>query len=209
MKSLSPIGSWGPPKDLIARTALKNLVDSNPELWPIFVDNSHSPSPSVSAGYFQVLVEVFTAQPLPIERHVVVSLVFHKVVDTRQDVRDAARTLLSVLTRRVWKRETKYNKDVSESLTDQAATVVVGALTDSHHSYQLYLTARLAREHPELGADLVIEVLRRQIASPSGQWQLIKILRFPPEAELVPSITSLCWMTCVQVLTCSSACALG
>lgn len=123
----------------------------------------------------QVLTDVYATMPLPLEQHVVLSLVMHKVVDARQEVRDAARGLLAVLARRAWNRETRYSEaeggqQGSESQQQQresGSAVVVGALADSHASYQLRLSARLAREHTGLSEPLAIEVLTRQLDNDS------------------------------------------
>ncbi len=56
----------------------------------------------------QVLTEVYAARPVPLYEHVGLSLVLHKVVDPRREVRDASRALLSMLARRVWGQEARY-----------------------------------------------------------------------------------------------------
>ena len=60
------------------------------------------------AGWLQVLTEVYASRPLPLPEHVGVSLVLHKTVDERREVRDAARGLLSVLGKRAWGRDSRY-----------------------------------------------------------------------------------------------------
>ena len=103
--------AWGPPRDVVARTALRNLLQSNPDLAPVFVDRSYASAPPVASGYFQVLTEVYSALPLPLPAHAVVALVMHKLVDPGLEMREAARGLLGVLTRRAWGRETRYHAD--------------------------------------------------------------------------------------------------
>lgn len=122
-----------------------------------------------------MLTEVYALQPLPLEAHVVLSLVLHKLVDPRQEVRDAARSLLRVLSRRIWQRDTRYSEaEDSEGAATAAqdGTVVVGALADSHASYQLRLSARLAREHTELSEALAIEVRHQR-------WLLLLLMLLP------------------------------
>ena len=52
----NPITSLGPAKSSVARTALYNLLSTNPELADVFVDQCYDSSPSgvVSRVYFQV-----------------------------------------------------------------------------------------------------------------------------------------------------------
>ena len=57
-----------------------------------------------------MLADVYSARPLPIEQHTIISLVLHKVVDAWQDVRDAARGLLRMLARRAWGRDTRFSE---------------------------------------------------------------------------------------------------
>lgn len=74
-------------------------------------------------------------------------------------VRDAARSLLGLLARRAWGRESRYSEAEGAAAAaaaragaggDAGGTVVVGALANSYSSYQLRLSARLAKEHPGL-----------------------------------------------------------
>ena len=94
--------TWGPPKEYTARSALRNLLRSNPDLAAVCIDRSYSPSVKVATAYFTVLVEVYASTDVPIEPYVTVALVLHKVVDAVPAVRDAARAMLGTLSRRVW-----------------------------------------------------------------------------------------------------------
>ena len=53
-QAASRLAGWGPPKASVARTALRNVLQSNPELAGVFVDRSYAANPNISAGYFQV-----------------------------------------------------------------------------------------------------------------------------------------------------------
>ncbi|PSC67904.1 furry homolog-like [Micractinium conductrix] len=166
---------WGAPKDAVARSALTNLLQGNSDLASVFVDSSYSPNQQVAAGYFQVLTEVYATRSLPLSEPVVVGLVLHKVVDPRREVRDAARGLLAQLARREWGREARYSEQQEAGPTAPSAaqhpaagadgTVVVGSLANSYATYQLRLSARLAKEHHELSDSVAIEVLSRQLAN--------------------------------------------
>ena len=56
----NPIVSLGPPKPAVARSALYNLLSTNPELADVFIDQCYDSSPSgvVSRVYFQVRHQV-------------------------------------------------------------------------------------------------------------------------------------------------------
>lgn len=53
---------------LVARTlqvrALACLIESNPDMWPVVLDQCYSESQPVAIGYLQVLVEVYCLQGL-------------------------------------------------------------------------------------------------------------------------------------------------
>ncbi|KAL4428595.1 hypothetical protein ABPG77_008907 [Micractinium sp. CCAP 211/92] len=178
------LADWGPPKDVVARSALTNLLQGNSNLAAVFVDSAYSPDQQVAAGYFQVLTEVYAARPLPLPEHVVVALVLHKVVDPRREVRDAARGLLTQLARRAWGREARYSDQHEASggpphtaATAAAAdgTVVVGSLANSYAAFQLRLSGALATEHHGLSDAVAIEVLGRQLANRGGQDALLSL----------------------------------
>lgn len=179
------LADWGPPKEAVARSALTNLLQSNSELSSVFVDRSYSPNQQVAAGYFQVLREVYAARPLPLPEYIGVSLVLHKVVDRRREVRDAARGLLGLLARRAWGRDPRYSEQheaASGPLTAQQqapagadSTEVVGSLANSYASYQLRLSARLAKEHHGLSDAVANEVLGRQLVNTSGPDALLSL----------------------------------
>ena len=54
----------------------------------------------------------------------------------------------------------------------EAGSLVVGILHDSQSSHQLHLSARLARDHPDLAEPLCLEVLARQLDNESGECML-------------------------------------
>lgn len=126
----------------------------------------------------QVLTEVYAARPLPLPEYVCVSLVLNKIVDPQREVRDAARGLLSMMSRRVWGRDPRYSEqhETAEGPSAAAAaaglagvhrapagadgTVVVGSLANSYAAYQLRLSARLAKEHTALRCEGWLPVWR-------------------------------------------------
>lgn len=159
--SQSRFAIMGPSKDDVARLALGNLLRSNCALGMEYVD--HAYSSVVSYSYVKVLADVYSEVPIPLEEHVLVGLVLNKLVDPLPEVRETARHLLQVLSRRVWMRETQYSEIDDGNEAIGKLTVVVGVLSESQASYQMHLSSRLAREHPELGNALAIEMLNRRV----------------------------------------------
>jgi len=159
--SQSRFAIMGPSKDNVARLALGNLLRSNCDLASEYVD--HAYSSVVSYSYISVLADVYSEMPLPLEEHVIVGLVLNKLVDLLPEVREMARHLLQVLSRRVWMRETQYSELDDGNKAMGELTVVIGVLSESQASYQMHLSARLAREHPEVGNSLAIEMLNRRV----------------------------------------------
>ena len=53
-KPTSQIAKWGPSKNLVARTALKNLLSSNHDVIDVSLDQCYSAHAAVSRAYFQV-----------------------------------------------------------------------------------------------------------------------------------------------------------
>lgn len=176
--------AWGPPKDHVARIALGNMLLSNHDLTPVFVDRCYVGSKHVSRSYFLVLSEAYVAAPLPMEDHVAVSLVLHKVVDDVPAVRDAARAMLTALTRRSWNRRPPSSSmsrpssstgsihtanvgafpqpspEPSEDSSVKGA-IVIGTLAESHRAFQQHLSSTLAKDHAELAHAVTMEILAR------------------------------------------------
>lgn len=52
--SVTSHAQWGPSKDAVARSALKNLLASNHDVIDVSLDQCYSPHAAVSRAYFQV-----------------------------------------------------------------------------------------------------------------------------------------------------------
>jgi len=128
-----PEATWGPTKDHTARTALRNVLYSAPELASVFVDRCYSPTPRVAGAYFWVLAEVYSTKPLPLEPFVVVALVLHKVVDAVPSVRDAARGMLGTLARRQWSQDSQDSQDFNHVGGGRGSTTA-GSLMENSNS---------------------------------------------------------------------------
>ena len=120
----------------------------------------------------------------------VLSLVLYKMVDPQPDVREDALHMLHILAIREWQSSLvgaaaaaaaaasspatgaagTHEEDllgldeggVSQKEGD-SAVVVLGALQDSYQQFQYQLSAKLARDHPELSEALCEEVMTRQL----------------------------------------------
>eukprot|EP00850_Spirogloea_muscicola_P018806 SM000176S03137 [mRNA] locus=s176:102016:119238:- [translate_table: standard] len=145
-------GSW---RVLLAKMGLLNLLQTNLDLFPACIDQCYSPDPSVADGYFSVLAEVYMRHHIPkcdIQR--LLSLILYKVVDPSRQIRDDALQMLETLSLREWSEE-------GEGARYRAA--VVGSLPDSYQQFQFQLSAKLAKEHPELSELLCEEIMQRQL----------------------------------------------
>ncbi|KAL0053523.1 hypothetical protein WJX82_006983 [Trebouxia sp. C0006] len=164
--------SVGPAKSLVAQTALLHLLSTNVELFGVCVDQCYASQAPVSRAYFQVVAEVYAAQEVVVKPHILLSLVLYKIVDPAQDVRDDALHLLDVLSSRIWKdiKDTKVaSAEAAAALAGQPSdqnpgrvAVVIGNLQDSYQQFQYQLSAKLARDHPELSELLCVEMMTRQ-----------------------------------------------
>lgn len=94
--------AWGPPKSHAADTGLRNLLQSNTDLAGIYADRSYSLNLQTAASYFLVLSNVYSDIPVPLEEHIIVSLVLHKIIDTLPNVRHAAQAMLKTMAMRHW-----------------------------------------------------------------------------------------------------------
>ncbi|XP_065026588.1 uncharacterized protein LOC104000586 isoform X1 [Musa acuminata AAA Group] len=142
---------------LLAKTALKNLLQTNLELFPACIDQCYSPDSSIADGYFSVLAEVYMCEEIPkcqIQR--LVSLILYKVVDQSKQVRDDALQMLETLSVREWA------EDEFEG-TGRYQASVVGNLPDSYQQFQYKLSSKLAKDHPELSELLCEEIMQRQL----------------------------------------------
>ncbi|XP_024392551.1 uncharacterized protein [Physcomitrium patens] len=145
-----------PSRVLLAKTALMNLLQSNLDLFPAFIDQCYSSDPSIADGYFTVLAEVYMRQDVPncdIQR--LLSLILYKVVDQSRQIRDDALQMLETLSIRAWAEE---GEDAG-----RYRAAVVGSLPDSYQQFQYQLSAKLAKEHPELSEALCEEIMQRQL----------------------------------------------
>ncbi|KAK9829934.1 hypothetical protein WJX72_008722 [[Myrmecia] bisecta] len=173
-------GSEGPSRQAIGRRALLHLLRSNLDVLDVCLDQCYSPNVDVSRAYFQVLAEVYTATNMVIKPHILLALVLCKIIDEMQDVRDDALHVLDVMSSRVWRDASKAPPRASDpgGLGDRGAArvaVVIGKSPDSYHQFQYQLSAKLAREHPELSELVCVEVLTRQLET-AGRAQQPQIL---------------------------------
>lgn len=51
-------GRWGPSKDTVARSALKNLLSTNPEVVNVSIDQCYSKHAGLARAYFQVKLAI-------------------------------------------------------------------------------------------------------------------------------------------------------
>ncbi|XP_078448512.1 ARM repeat superfamily protein isoform X2 [Wolffia australiana] len=142
---------------LLAKAALKNLLQTNLDLFPACIDQCYSPDAALADGYFTVLAEVYMRQEVPrCEIQRLLSLILYKVVDPWRQVRDEALQMLETLSAREW----------AEEEADGAARYrasVVGNLPDSYQQFQYKLSCKLAKDHPELSELLCEEIMQRQL----------------------------------------------
>lgn len=64
--------------------ALACLVESNPDMWPVLLDQCYSESHPVAVGYFQVLVEVYCLQGLDCPAPQLLAVVLFMLVHERK-----------------------------------------------------------------------------------------------------------------------------
>ncbi|XP_064993681.1 uncharacterized protein LOC135629734 isoform X2 [Musa acuminata AAA Group] len=142
---------------LLAKTALKNLLQTNLELFPACIDQCYSPDSSIADGYFSVLAEVYMREEIPkCEIQRLLSLILYKVVDQSRQIRDNALQMLETLSAREWA------EDDTEGTGHYQASVV-GNLPDSYQQFQYKLSSKLAKDHPELSELLCEEIMQRQL----------------------------------------------
>ncbi|KAL6769541.1 hypothetical protein ACKKBG_A31400 [Auxenochlorella protothecoides x Auxenochlorella symbiontica] len=166
---------WGPDTHWVGCAALRNLLTSNPELAAVYVNRSYSKEPAVASGFFKVLAEVYGTMSgvLPLQRHILVSLVLHKVADADPGIRSAARSLLGIMRQHASVGEGKPAHEVEAPEESPDALVVVGALTVSQKAYQMSLSAQLAEQYTSIGEALAIEVLKRQLTNDTDSEALL------------------------------------
>ncbi|KAJ3672294.1 hypothetical protein LUZ60_007015 [Juncus effusus] len=144
---------------LLAKSALKNLIGTNLDLFPTCIDQCYSPDPVIADGYFTVLADVYMRQEIPrCEIQRLVSLILYKVVDPTKQTRDSALQMLETLSEREW---AEYDPDGYGSGRYRAS--VVGNLQDSYQQFQYKLSSKLAKDHPELSELLCEEIMQRQL----------------------------------------------
>lgn len=140
----------------LAKTALMNLLQSNLDLFPACIDQCYSDYPAIADGYFSVLAEVYMRQELPkCEIQRLLCLILYKVVDPSRQIRDDALQMLETLSAREWAEEGEG--------AGRYRAAVVGSLPDSYQQFQYQLSAKLAKEHPELSEYLCEEIMQRQL----------------------------------------------
>ncbi|XP_015689288.1 uncharacterized protein LOC102706919 [Oryza brachyantha] len=142
---------------LLAKTALKNTLQTNLDLFPACIDQCYSSDSPISDGYFSVLAEVYMRQEIPkCEIQRILSLILYKVVDQTKLIRDSALQMLETLSLREWA------EDDADGVGHYRASVV-GNLPDSYQQFQYKLSSKLAKDHPELSEHLCEEIMQRQL----------------------------------------------
>ncbi|KAL5717648.1 hypothetical protein ACHQM5_010628 [Ranunculus cassubicifolius] len=141
----------------LAKTALKNLLQTNLDLFPACIDQCYYSDAAIADGYFSVLAEVYMRQEIPkCEIQRLLSLILYKVVDPSRQIRDDALQMLETLAVREWAEE-----GIEGPGHYRAA--VVGNLPDSYQQFQYKLSCTLAKDHPELSQLLCEEIMQRQL----------------------------------------------
>eukprot|EP00897_Mesotaenium_endlicherianum_P002114 jgi/Mesen1/1930/ME000146S01025 len=144
--------SW---RATLARDALLNLLITNPDIFAACIDQCYHQDAVIANSYFTVLAQVYMRHLCPQgELQRLISLILYKVVDPSKRIRDDAMQMLDTLSSREWAGtggEGKYR------------VAVVGSLPDSYQQFQFRLSARLAKEHPELSEHLCEEIMQRQL----------------------------------------------
>ncbi|KAF9603439.1 hypothetical protein IFM89_036140 [Coptis chinensis] len=141
----------------LARTALKNLLQTNLDLFPACIDQCYYSDAAIADGYFSVLAEVYMRQEIPkCEIQRLLSLILYKVVDPSRQIRDDALQMLETLSVREWAEE-------GTEVTGHYRAAVVGNLPDSYQQFQYKLSCTLAKDHPELSQLLCEEIMQRQL----------------------------------------------
>ncbi|KAL6287660.1 hypothetical protein ACE6H2_012050 [Prunus campanulata] len=141
----------------LAKLALKNLLQTNLDLFPACIDQCYYSDAAIADGYFSVLAEVYMRQEIPkCEIQRLLSLILYKVVDPSRQIRDDALQMLETLSVREWA------EDGIESSGNYRAAVV-GNLPDSYQQFQYKLSCKLAKDHPELSQLLCEEIMQRQL----------------------------------------------
>ncbi|XP_068646926.1 uncharacterized protein [Aristolochia californica] len=141
----------------LAKMALKNLLQTNLDLFPACIDQCYYSDASIADGYFSVLAEVYMRQEIPkCEIQRLLSLILYKVVDPSRQIRDDALQMLETLSVREWAEE-----GIEGAGRYRAA--VVGNLPDSYQQFQYKLSSKLAKDHPELSEYLCEEIMQRQL----------------------------------------------
>ncbi|EIE19264.1 hypothetical protein COCSUDRAFT_48883 [Coccomyxa subellipsoidea C-169] len=183
--------SMGPSREAIGKAALLNFLSSNHDVLSVCVDQCYSRDAAVAKAYFQVLTEVYMTKEIEVQPHTLLSLILCKLGDSSLEVRDDALLLLDALSSRVWKESGATVASVRPGTpllpgqilhASPHAAVVIGALQDSFQDFQLRLSSKLARDHPELSEPLCVELMNRQLevggspGSPQLQHQVLSCL---------------------------------
>lgn len=141
----------------LAKTALKNLLQTNLDLFPACIDQCYYSDAAIADGYFSVLAEVYMRQEIPkCEIQRLLSLILYKVVDPSRQIRDDALQMLETLSVREWAEE-------GTECIGHYRAAVVGNLPDSYQQFQYKLSCTLAKDHPNLSQLLCEEIMQRQL----------------------------------------------
>ncbi|CAG9464766.1 unnamed protein product [Pedinophyceae sp. YPF-701] len=152
---------WGPSWREVGKNGLRNHLSRNPDIFDACINHCYSADKTISNGYFQVLSEVYAEVDVPVQPHVMLSLVLYKVVDPDHDVRDDAIHVLQHLDRKYWNSTSGGGADEPDGMS----TIVIGALQDSYQQFQYQLSAKLSQDHQELTEVLILEMMQRQLDS--------------------------------------------
>ncbi|KAI8469209.1 MAG: cell morphogenesis central region-domain-containing protein [Monoraphidium minutum] len=143
-------GAAGPPRAHVARLALGHLLRFNLDM-------------------FSVVSEVYALHLVPCEPHVVLSLVLYKMVDPGPEGGGGGGAAAGALVAAAGAFQGQLSlEQLLEGWEDalrggSSSVVVLGALQDSYQQFQYQLSAKLARDHPELSEQLCEEMMTRQL----------------------------------------------
>ena len=148
--------------------AIENMLLSNPNLLDICIDQCYNCSKKISKGYFIAICNVFEKCEMVCSIPVILTLIIFKSVSERLSNRNISFRLLSFISQRFFS---------ADSESGNYPYYISNGLEDQYYNNQVFLAAKLARDHPQYAYGVLEEVYQRlAFLLPSDQRALLNSL---------------------------------
>lgn len=152
----------------LGQQALENMLETNPNLLPLCVDQCYQCNTMISQGYLAAIVEVFSHAEISCDVSMLITLVMYQSFSENRDTRNNTLRLLQYIS---------YMNFEENSPASNYPFAFSPSTLGNYSNTRQELAERLAMDHPELAIGILRQVYRRlEFISEDNQSSLLYCL---------------------------------